>query len=88
MTGRQGTLHKEYSIEFKNIPYSFISFWDLLCCPALSPQIIGTEEVDPPTVNVSVQVPAVGWVVENETKSKLKEIKIIAIRNIRFSDRV
>jgi hypothetical protein len=81
MTGRQGTLYQEYSIEFKNIPYFFISFLDLLCCPALSPQIVGTEEVDPPTVNVSVQVPAVGWVVVNETKSKLKEIKIIAIRN-------
>ena len=33
---------------------------------------MGAEEVDPPTTNVSVQVPTVGWAVVKETKSKLK----------------
>jgi hypothetical protein len=41
------------------------------------PQMVGAVLVDPPTVKVSVQVPAVGAVVEgppmiNDTKSSLK----------------
>jgi hypothetical protein len=36
--------------------------------------MMGAEEVDPPTVNVSVQVPSAGWAVVNETKSKLNGI--------------
>jgi hypothetical protein len=43
----------------------------------LTPQIVGAVVVDPPTVKVSVQVPAVGAVVEGppmvkDTKSSLK----------------
>jgi hypothetical protein len=32
----------------------------LLCCPVLSPQMMGVEEADPPTTKVSEQVPRVG----------------------------
>jgi Holliday junction resolvasome RuvABC endonuclease subunit len=41
--------------------------------------MIGTVLVEPPTWNVSVQVPAVGWAVVNETKSKLKYITTLFI---------
>ncbi len=44
----------------------------LLCCPLLSPQIIGATVVVPPTIKVSEQVPTVGCRVVKETKSKLK----------------
>jgi hypothetical protein len=44
----------------------------LLCCPLLSPQIVGATVADPKTSNVSIQVPSVGCAVVNETKSKLK----------------
>ena len=52
-------------------------FNNLLCCPALSPQITGTMVVDPLTWNVSVQVPTVGWAVVNDTKSNLGSKSII-----------
>jgi hypothetical protein len=47
-----------------------------LCCPALTPQIVGAVVVDPPTVKVSVQVPIVVPVVDGppmvkDTKSRL-----------------
>lgn len=37
--------------------------------------MVGIVDLDPPTVNVSVHVPAVGCAVVNETKSKLNELQ-------------
>ena len=48
----------------------------LLCCPLLSPQIVGATVVAPLTVKVSIQVPAVGWAVAKVIKSNLKENEI------------
>jgi hypothetical protein len=47
----------------------------LLCWPVLSPQMTGATVVDPPTIKLSVQVPAVGCWVVNVTKSKLHNKK-------------
>ena len=47
----------------------------------MSPQIVGTLLIDPPTWNVSVQVPIElpvvdGWAMEKDAKCKLGDIKI------------
>ena len=48
----------------------------LLCCPLLSPQMIGTLLVAPLILNVSVlqTVSRFGWAMLNEAKSNLKSI--------------
>ncbi len=54
---------------------------NLLCCPVFTPQIIGATVVDPPTIKLSVQVPAVaptvgGPPIVKETKSNLKLFRL------------
>jgi hypothetical protein len=44
-----------------------------LCCPSLFPHMVGATVVAPLTWKVSVQVPAVGWAIANETKSSLQQ---------------
>jgi hypothetical protein len=51
----------------------------LLCCPVLSPQMVGTILDTPPTWKVSVQVPAIGWEVVNDTKSKLNWLEEFSV---------
>jgi hypothetical protein len=52
----------------------------LLCCPVLTPQIMGATVVDPPTIKASVQVPRVGWAIVKETKSNLERKIYFAIK--------
>ena len=58
-------------VEFKQNVHQHKMLKALLCCLVLSPQIVGATVDAPPTWKVSVHVPAVGWAVVNETKSKL-----------------
>jgi hypothetical protein len=72
MKGRQGTLKS--SNRFKCLILGQIAYFVLfclLCCPELTPQIVGAIVVAPSTVKVSVQVPTVGGAFVNETKSNL-----------------
>jgi hypothetical protein len=73
MKGRQGTLEKFKQVQMSNTRSDRIFCTIcLLCCPELTPQMVGATVVAPSTVKVlSVQVPAVGGAVVNETKSSL-----------------
>jgi hypothetical protein len=63
---------KTSSLMFIGLDGMHIWFF-LLCCPLLSPQMVGATVAAPLTWKVSVQVPAVGWAIANETKSSLQQ---------------
>lgn len=65
----------QYEIKWLRYPSRYEIQSCLLCCPLLSPQIIGAVLVDPLIWKVSVQVPAVGCEVVNEIKSNLRKEK-------------
>jgi hypothetical protein len=84
MTGCQGTLksllinRNRVNSNIHLIILKFPFCYSILCCPEFAPQMVGAVVVAPPTVNVSVQVPTVGAVVEGppmvkDTKSNLNK---------------
>ena len=82
MMERQGTL-KEHGIGLK-CEWSRFLLLNLLCCPVFTPQITGATVDAPPTIKVSVQVPAVGPAVVKETKSNLKLFRFNNVEHFHY----